>query len=420
MSASPASTTGGSLAERVRPDFDILRNKPSLLYLDTAATALKPSAVLQAMHEYYHESCANIHKGVEHELSKQSTDRYEGARRKVVSFINAPRPEEVVFTRNATEAINIVAHGWGLHNLGPGDEILMSVAEHHSSLAPWQQVAEKTGATIVDVNLTTDTQEIDLGDLQAKLRPGKTKVVVMVHLSNVLGSVLPADWVCQLAHDAGALVLLDSCQFLPHRPTDVQALGCDWLVASGHKMLGPTSSGFLWGRFNLLSSMEPLMVGGSTTGEIHFGKHSDVAPPLRFEAGTPTIAEAIGLGAAVDYLSALGMDKVHSYEEELAKELYQQLAGLPGIHILGPPPDVPMGRASLASFHIDGCDMMALAAELDNAGFHRAKPLHEDYLHIGHTMRASAYIYNTKEEIQRFVAALRECAEAQRRQGKPS
>ncbi|KAL4429361.1 hypothetical protein ABPG77_005135 [Micractinium sp. CCAP 211/92] len=432
---------GGNLAERIRPDFDILRNKPSLCYLDTAATALKPNAVLKAMHDYYHMSTANIHKGVEHELSKESTDHYEAARRKVAAFINAPRPEEVVFTRNATEAINVVAHGWGLQNLGPGDQILMSVAEHHSSLAPWQQVAQKTGATIVDVCLTEATQEIDLEDLQAKLRPGKTKIVVMVHLSNVLGSVLPADRVCQLAHEpvalaggpcllpgaqAGALVLLDSCQYLPHRTTDVQALGCDWLVASGHKMLGPTSSGFLWGRYDLLCTMEPLMVGGSTTGEIHFGAHSNVPPPLRFEAGTPAIAEAIGLGAAVDYLTALGMDQVNQYEEELARELYCQLAGLPGATILGPPPDVPMGRASLAAFYIDGCDMMQLAAELDkqhmavSAGFHRVKPLHQDYLHIGPTMRASAYIYNTKDEIQRFVAALRQCMEAQQRLRKPS
>ncbi|PSC71016.1 cysteine desulfurase [Micractinium conductrix] len=356
-----------------------------------------------AMHEYYHTATANIHKGVEHELRQVC---WEWA--------------QVCFTRNATEALNMVAHGWGMHNLKEGDEILMSVAEHHSSLAPWQMVAEKTGAVIKDVELTPDTQEIDLADLQAKLSD-KTKIVVLVHISNVLGCVLPAEEACRVAHQAGALVLLDSCQYLPHRRTDVQRLGADWIVASGHKFLAPTASGFLWGRFNLLSKMEPLMVGGSTTGEIHYGMHTDVAPPMRFEAGTPAIAEAIGLGAAVDYLNAVGMEAVEQYEHELSRLLYQEVSALPGVRVLGPPPSVPMGRASLVAFTVDGCDVMQLAADLDkihhiavSAGHHRAKPLHEDYLKIGPTLRASAYVYNTPQEVRRFAAALREGIEARR------
>ncbi|GAB4821954.1 hypothetical protein N2152v2_009000 [Parachlorella kessleri] len=338
---------GGSLSlgERVKKDFEVLGrevNGHSLVYLDNAATSQKPSAMLQAMHDFYHQ--------------------YN-------------RPEEVVFTRNATEGINIVAQAWGAKNLKPGDEIIMSVAEHHSNLAPWQLVARRTGAVIREVRLTPDTQELDLQHLESLLND-RTRVVAVVHVSNTLGCITDMAQVASLAHK---MVL-------------------QWRALC---------------MYELLDAMPPFMVGGETTGDIHLEDFQPAPPPLKFEAGTPAIAEAIGYGAAIDYLTYIGMNNMHKYESELGTQMYRGLSSIPGIRIFGPPPTVPQGRAAVVSFVIEGVNLEKLEALLNkqgiavSSGMHRCKPLHE-YLGIGPTMRASCYFYNTANDIQLFLTKLKE------------
>ncbi|QYO68330.1 cysteine desulfurase [Leptolyngbya sp. 7M] len=403
-----------TLAAQIRADFPILDQqvygKP-LIYLDNAATSQKPTAVLEALQTYYQGYNSNVHRGV-HALSALATDAYEAARDKVAAFVNAASRNEIVFTRNASEAINLVAYSWGMNTLMPGDEIILTVMEHHSNLVPWQLVSQRTGAILKFVELT-DTQEFDLEQFKS-LITDKTKLVATVHVSNTLGCINPVQEIAAIAHRHGARVLLDACQSIPHLPVDVQALDCDWLVASGHKMCAPTGIGFLYGKLELLKSMPPFLGGGEMIADV-FLDHSTYADlPHKFEAGTPAIGEAIALGAAVDYLTGIGMDKIHAYEQELTLYLFEKLMQIPEVQLYGPKPNATASnRAALASFTTGAVHPNDLSTLLDQEGIairtghHCTQPLHR-YLGVSATARASLYFYNTREEIDAFIVALKE------------
>jgi cysteine desulfurase/selenocysteine lyase len=402
------------LAYKIRAHFPILQQevhgKP-LVYLDNAATSQKPLAVLEALRHYYEKDNANVHRGA-HTLSIRATEAYEGARDKIAKFVSARAREEIIYTRNASEAINLVAYSWGLNNLQPSDEIVTTVMEHHSNLVPWQIIAEKTGAVIKYVGLTPG-EEFDLEQFKSLLSE-KTKLVAVVHISNTLGCINPVSEIIALAHQVGAKVLVDACQSMPHIPIDVQAMDCDWLVASGHKMCGPTGVGFLYGKRELLLEMPPFLGGGEMISEVYLDRFTCGELPHKFEAGTPAIGEAIALGAAVDYLTALGMEKIHAYEEELTAYLFKRLAEVPRVRVYGPQPtDGGRGRAALASFNVEGLHASDIATLLDNegiairAGHHCTQPLHRLFDASG-SARVSLYFYNTREEIDVFIEALKE------------
>ncbi|MEM8780982.1 MAG: SufS family cysteine desulfurase, partial [Cyanobacteria bacterium P01_G01_bin.49] len=327
-----------TLGTKVRKDFPILQQeihgKP-LVYLDNAATSQKPVTVLDALTHYYQQDNANVHRG-SHSLSVRATESYEGARDKIAKFINAASRQEIIFTRNATEAINLVAYSWALNNLKSGDEIITSVMEHHSNLVPWQIIAKKTGAVIKYVQLTPN-EELDLKQFKSLLSR-KTKLVTIVHISNTLGCINPVEEIVKLSHEIGGKVLIDACQSIPHTVIDVQAMGCDWLVASGHKMCGPSGAGFLYGRQEILEEMPPFLGGGEMIDQVFLDGFTYGELPHKFEAGTPAIGEAIALGAAVDYLTEIGMDKIHAYEEELTAYLFRKLEEVPNMKIYGPKP----------------------------------------------------------------------------------
>ncbi|MEM8604483.1 MAG: SufS family cysteine desulfurase, partial [Cyanobacteria bacterium P01_H01_bin.121] len=358
-----------TLAQHVRADFPILDqlvNEQPLVYLDNAATSHKPKAVLDALKHYYEWDNSNVHRGV-HTLSGRATDAYEGAREKIARFVKARSPEEIVYTRNASEAINLVAYSWGLANLQPGDEIILTVMEHHSNLIPWQLVAQKTGAVLKHVNITP-TGEFDLDHYQSLLGD-RTKLVAVVHVSNTLGGINPVAEITRLAHAKGAKVLIDACQSVPHMAIDVQAMDCDWLVASGHKMCAPTGIGFLYGKKEVLRAMPPFLGGGEMIADVFLDQSTYADIPHKFEAGTPAIGEAIALGAAVDYLTQLGMDKIHAYEQELTTYLFERLATIQQVTIYGPQPDATASnRAALASFTTGEVHPHDLSTILDQAG----------------------------------------------------
>lgn len=402
-----------SLGHSTRPDFEILHQKvhngSKLVYLDNAATSQKPSAVIDAVNNYYRSYNSNVHRGI-HFLSARATDEYEMSRKKVAAFINASESSEIVFTRNATEAINLVAYSWGISNLKPKDEIVVTIAEHHSAIVPWQLVSEKTGAVLKFVSLTED-EVPDLKMLQESIS-NKTKLVVVHHVSNVLGSVLPIKDIGEWAHDVGARIVVDACQSVPHMVVDVQNLGVDFLVASSHKMCGPTGVGFLYGKSELLAAMPPFLGGGEMISDVFLDHSTYADPPSRFEAGTPAIGEAIGLGAAIDYLSEIGMQKIHDYEVELGNYLYEKLGAVAGVRIYGPAPSETVDRAALCSFNVEGLHPTDIATFLDQqhgvairSGHHCAQPLHR-YLGINASARASLYFYNTKEDVDDFVRGL--------------
>lgn len=403
-----------TLAETVRADFPILHQevhgKP-LVYLDSAATSQKPIAVLNTLRDYYEQDNANVHRGA-HTLSVRATDAYEGARDKVASFVNAASRQEIVFTRNATEAINLVAYSWGLNTLQRGDEIILSVMEHHSNIIPWQLIAQKTGAVLKYVHLT-ESEQFDLEQFK-QLISEKTKLASVVHVSNTLGCINPVEEIIAIAHRYGAKVLIDACQSVPHMPIDVQAMDCDWLVASGHKMCAPTGIGFLYGKLDLLQSMPPFFGGGEMISEVFLDYSTYAELPHKFEAGTPAIGEAIALGAAVDYLTKIGMDKIHAYEEELTAYLFRQLRTIPEVRIYGPQPTADgKGRAALAAFTVEGLDSSDVSTMLDQegvairSGHHCTQPLHRS-LGVAGTARASLYFYNIHKEIDTFIAALKD------------
>lgn len=403
-----------TLADKVRADFPLLRqeiNDKPLVYLDNAATSQKPFFVLNALRDYYEEYNANVHRGA-HTLSAKATDAYEGARDKIAKFINAASRQEIVYTRNASEAINLVAYSWGMNNLKAGDEIILSVMEHHSNIVPWQFVAQKTGAVLKFVELTPE-ETFDLEQFK-QLISDKTKLVSIVHVSNTLGCINPVAEIAKIAHRYGAKFLLDACQSVPHMPVDVQEIDCDWLVASGHKMCATTGIGFLYGKLELLEAMPPFFGGGEMIAEVYLDHSTYAELPHKFEAGTPAIGEAIALGAAIDYLTNIGMDKIHAYEAELTAYLFQELAKIPQVRIYGPKPNAQgEGRAALAAFTVEGVHANDLSTLLDQegvairSGHHCTQPLHR-HLSLPATARASLSFYNTREEIDIFIKALKE------------
>ncbi|MFI5272445.1 MAG: cysteine desulfurase [Ktedonobacterales bacterium] len=392
-----------------RDDFPILArtiNGQPLVYLDSTASAQKPRQVLDAMDHFTRHSYANIHRGA-YTLSEEATAAYEGARKKVARFINARSVREIVWTRNTTEAINLVARTWAEANLRPGDAVLSTVLEHHSNIVPWQLAAARTGARVEYVPIT-DAGELDLAAYERLLAETRPKLVAVTQMSNVLGTLTPAGEIIARAHAAGALVLLDAAQSVPHLPVDVRALDCDFLAFSGHKMLGPSGIGVLWGRRELLEAMPPFLGGGDMIREVTLSGSTWNDLPWKFEAGTPAITEAVGLGAAVDYLKALGMERVHAHEQRLVAYALDRLATIPGLTIYGPPAG---RRGGVVSFTLGEIHAHDLATLLDRegiavrAGHHCAQPLMEHY-GLPATARASFYVYSTSAEVDALVAAL--------------
>lgn len=408
-------STRDTLGQELRGDFPALHQeaypgKP-LVYLDSAATSQKPKAVLDAMGEYYEMQNANVHRGA-HALSIRATEAYESARDKVQRFVNASSRDEVVFTRGATEAINLVANTWGLKELKPGDEILLTVMEHHSNLVPWQLVAQRTGAKLKFMGLDA-SEGLSMEDFHCMLS-SRTKLVAFPHVSNALGCVNPVKHMVKAAHAVGARVLLDACQSVPHMKVDAQDLGVDWLAASSHKMCGPTGAGFLYGKTEVLKSMPPWHGGGEMIDEVFLEYSTYAEPPARFEAGTPPIAEVVGMGAACDYLGRIGMDRVESYEHQLSKYLYERLSEVEGLRLYGPKPGSDgADRAALVAFNSESVHASDLSFFMDQegvairSGHHCTQPLHR-LLGAKGSARASLYIYNTFEEVDVLVEKLRD------------
>jgi cysteine desulfurase/selenocysteine lyase len=406
MSAHPAQKMAFD-AERVRADFPLLsqtvRGK-SLVYLDNAATAQKPTAVLDAMDRYYRETNANVHRGV-HQLSEQATADYEGARDRIARYINAASRKELVFVRGTTEAINLVAQAFVRPKLKEGDEILISHLEHHSNIVPWYLLAQQTGATLRVIPMDR-SGDLVLDTLDELLNE-RTKLLAIGHVSNALGTINPLDTIIAQAKAKGIPVLVDGAQALPHMTVDVQAIGADFYAFSGHKMFGPTGIGCLWGREALLDAMPPWQGGGDMIRAVRFDRCEWNELPYKFEAGTPAIAEAIGLGAAVDYLNAIGMDRVAAYEAELLDYGTQALQQVPGLNLVG----TAKHKAGVLSFTLDGIHPHDIGTIVDaegvaiRTGHHCAMPIME-YYGLPATSRASLAFYNTRDDIDRLVAAL--------------
>ncbi len=393
---------------RIREDFPILQQtvhgKP-LVYLDNTASTQKPRQVIQALVDVYEHTYANVHRGI-HYLSEAATEKYEAARRKVARFINARSPREIVFVRNTTEGINLVAYAWGLANLKPGDEVLITEMEHHSNIVPWQIICERTGATLRWVPITPEGL-LDLDALD-RLLTERTRIFAFTAMSNVVGTINPVRDLVARAHAVGALALVDGAQAVPHLPVDVQEWDCDFLAFSGHKMCGPSGIGILYGKRHLLEEMPPFMGGGEMIREVKLTGSRWNEVPHKFEAGTPAIAEAIALGAAVDYLTQLGMDNVAAHERQLVTYAYERLQDIGGLRILGPGPE---HRGGVIAFTMESAHPHDIAAILDaegiaiRAGHHCAQPLHDRYGIVA-SARASFYIYNVPEEIDALAAAL--------------
>ena len=394
--------------DKVRQDFPILErtvNGYPLVYLDSANTSQKPRQVIEAMSEHYERHNANVARSV-HTLGTESTAAYEGARAKVAAFIGATSPDEVVFAKNATEALNLVAHSFG-QRLGPGDEIVISELEHHSNIVPWQLLCQRTGATLRWFGLT-DEGRLDLSTLD-ELVNERTRIVSIAHVSNTLGTINPVPPIVARAHEVGALVMLDGSQAVPHLPVDVAALGIDLLAFTGHKMLGPTGIGVLWGRSSVLEDLPPFLGGGSMVETVTMQGTTFLPPPARFEAGTPPIVQAIGLGAAVDYLSALGMDAVAAHERYLTTYALDALSTVDGLRIFGP--TVPVDRGGTLSFALDGVHPHDVGQILDSVGVqvrvghHCARPTCVRF-GVPAMTRASVHVYTTTEEIEALVRGL--------------
>lgn len=395
-------------ALRYRGDFPILDRKvhgKALVYLDNSATSQKPRAVLHALDNYYTRLNANVHRGL-HTLSEEATNAYEAARERVARFINAPA-RNLVFVRNTTEGINLVASAWGRKNVRAGDEILLSVMEHHSNIVPWQMLARETGAVLRYFDIREDgSLDMDQAD---DLITERTRIVSIAHMSNVLGTVNPIEAIVNRAHDAGALVFVDAAQSVPHMPVDVSRLGCDFFAFSGHKMCGPTGIGGLYGRQELLETMDPYMGGGSMIDEVRLDGFTSADIPEKFEAGTPNIAHAIVFGDVVDYLSAVGMEHIHAHERALTDYTIGRLEEIDGLTVYGHAP----GRGGAISFNLDNMHPSDLSTVLDRqgiairAGHHCAQPLMRRLgTPYGATARASLYFYNTSEEIDTMIGAI--------------
>jgi cysteine desulfurase / selenocysteine lyase len=395
--------------QRVRDDFPILSRQvhgKRLVYLDNAATTQKPKAVIDALVDYYSRYNANVHRGV-HQLSIEATEAYEDSRKKVARFINSPSSQEVVFTRGTTESINLVKFAWGSKFVKKDDVILLTMMEHHSNIVPWQLLAKEKGARIEYAPITADGR-VDMAEFERLLGLSPT-MVAFTHCSNVLGTINDAEKMCSMAKTAGATTLVDAAQSTPHMAVDVQRIGCDFLAFSGHKMLGPTGIGVLFGAKEKLNSMDPFQSGGDMIREVHLdgARWNDI--PYKFEAGTTNIADAIGLGVAVDYLSALGMDQIRRHEVELVRYAFERMAPIPGLRIYGPM-DVD-GHGGVVSFNLADIHPHDMASILDEegvairSGHHCAQPLME-LLNVSGTSRASFYVYNSTDDIDVFIGAL--------------
>ena len=393
----------------IRKDFPILgrevRPGVPLVYLDSTATTQKPLAVLQAMDEFYRHNNANIHRGV-HTLAEEATGMYEQARERVADFIHAYSSSEIVFTRNATESINLVAYTWARANLKTGDVVILTEMEHHSNLVPWQQLAAERGVILEFIPVTSQgLLDLDIYQSLLKLEP---KLVAFSGMSNVLGTINPAAEIIRLAHAAGALTLVDGAQSVPHLPVDVRDLDVDFLAFSAHKMLGPTGIGALFAKARLLEDMPPFLGGGDMIKTVHLRSFSPNDVPHKFEAGTPAIAEAVGFGAAVDYLNRIGMKAVAAHEQEMIAYALERLEEIPGVQVLGPAAEM---KGGVAAFTLEGVHPHDVAQIVDRygvavrAGHHCAQPLHEKF-GISATTRASFYIYSMKEEVDKLVAGI--------------
>ncbi len=390
----------------IRNDFPILtretQNGARVIYLDSTATSQKPVQVIEAMNDYYRRSNANIHRGV-HTLAEEATAMYEGAREKIAKFINAASSREIIYTRNTTESINLVAYSWARANLKTGDLIILTEMEHHSNLVPWHMLQAERGIELEFIPVTED----GLLDLETykSLLDRRPKLVSFTHMSNVLGTINPADEIIRLAHEAGAITLVDGAQSVPHLKVDMQGLNADFYTFSAHKMCGPTGIGVLYGKSALLESMPPFLGGGDMIKEVKLRSFRANTLPHKFEAGTPAIAEAVGFGAAVDYLSAVGMDRIAAHEHEVTEYALDRLVEIPGVKIFGPSADK---KGGVAAFTLDGVHPHDVAQILDKdgvavrAGHHCAQPLHEKF-GIPATSRASFYLYTTKEEVDMLV-----------------
>jgi len=396
-----------AIPETVREDFPALAqevNGHPLVYFDNASTTQKPRAVLESIQKYYERDNANVHRGI-HELSNRATAVYEGARDHVAEFINAPGREEIIFTRGTTESLNLVVATWGVENVKEGDTILLTELEHHSNIVPWQLLAQRTGARLTYIPVTGDDGLLDLSELDTLLEGAK--VLSFTHISNALGTINPVAEICAKARAAGVLTVVDAAQSAGHLPLDVQALGCDFLALSGHKLCGPTGIGVLFARSELQEAMPPYQGGGEMISKVGFFETEYNVPPHKFEAGTPNIAGVAGLHAALDYVDALGRDNIHAHDAELADYAHTQLSELDGIRIFGPAKE----RAGLVSFvfpNVHALDLATLADQQGVAirvGHHCTQPLH-DKLGVPATARASFYLYNTRTEVDRFIEVL--------------
>jgi cysteine desulfurase / selenocysteine lyase len=395
--------------EAVRAQFPVLsveaHQQVPLVYLDSAATSQKPLAVIEAMDDYYRRYNANVHRGI-HRLSEDATAAYEGARERIARFIGASDPAEVVFVRNTTEAINLVAHSWGVGHVREGDEILLTEMEHHSNIVPWQLLAERTGATVKYVPFSDD----GLLHLERayELLGNRTRIFAFTAMSNVFGSISPVKELTEAARSVGAVSVVDAAQSVPHLPVDVQQLGCDFLAFSGHKMCGPTGIGVLYGRRELLEVMPPFLGGGDMIRRVRLSGSTWNDLPWKFEAGTPSIAGAIGLGAAVDFLHSIGMEAVHAHEQFITGYALEALSDVAGVQLLGPPAAM---RGGVTSFVVEGIHPHDIAQVLDEsgvairAGHHCAMPIHER-LGLAATARASYYLYSTTKDVDRLVEGL--------------
>ena len=413
MAAAPLrfekATVRGFDPRAVRREFPIFTTHPELVFLDSGASAQKPRAVIDGIAEFYRTDYANVHRGV-YSLSARATDRFEEAREKARAFLNAADEREIVFLRGATEAINLVAQSWGPACLKRGDEIVISDVEHHSNIVPWQMLCERLDARLV-VAPTDATGQFDLAAFEALLSP-RTRLVAVTHISNVTGTLLPIARIVALAHAKGARVLVDGCQALPRMPVDVQALGCDFYVFSGHKAYGPTGTGILYGRYDALQSMPPWQTGGGMITSVEYAKTEFQDPPHRFEAGTPDIAGAVGLGLALDFVESIGRETIAEHEQALTGYAVDQLSRIPDVQI------APGGQhqLSIVSFNIDGVHPHDVGTVLDQhgvavrVGHHCAQPLMEK-LGIAGTVRASLGVYNDEEDIDRLAKAVEACRE---------
>lgn len=400
--------------QAIREDFPVLKREVrpgvDLVYLDSAATSQKPLPVLQAMDTYYQAHNANIHRGV-HTLAEEATGMYEEARAKIARFVGARSPREIIFTRNTTESINLVAQSWGRKNCNPGDLIILTEMEHHSNLVPWQMLAAEKQLRLEFIPVS-DEGLLDLEEYR-RLLDLRPRLVAFTHMSNVLGTINPVRDIVQLAHAAGALTLIDGAQSVPHLPVNVTELDADFLAFSAHKMLGPTGIGALYGKEDLLEAMPPFLGGGDMIRKVHLRSFSPNDLPHKFEAGTPAVAEAVGFGAAVDYLSAIGMENVARHEREIIRYALEALAEIEGVRVLGPAADK---KGAVASFVIEGVHPHDVAQILDRygiavrAGHHCAMPLHERYK-IPASTRASFYIYNTVADVDALVRGIRQVQE---------